>query len=238
LNVWVNADTAWMDMEKWNSCGDEQLSIDDFETEDCWIGMDLSSKIDVTAITILFKRGGQYFAFNKYFLPRDNVHSDAHAKSAHFEGWVKDGWMTLTEGNMIDLDVIEESIREALTRFNVLAIGYDPWQASQMVGRLMNDGAPMVEIRPTVNNFSDPMKTLEALVLGGNFHHKNDPVLAWMTSNVVCHRDAKDNIYPRKEQPQNKIDGVVSLVTALNRALADPGDGGKSIYEERGITVI
>jgi len=39
-------------------------------------------------------------------------------------------------------------------------------------------------------------------------------------SNVVCHTDAKENIYPRKEFPQNKIDGPVSLIAALGRALA------------------
>jgi phage terminase large subunit-like protein len=38
---------------------------------------------------------------------------------------------------------------------------------------------------------------------------------------VVCHRDAKDNIYPRKERPENKIDGAVALIMALGRAMAE-----------------
>jgi phage terminase large subunit-like protein len=33
--------------------------------------------------------------------------------------------------------------------------------------------------------------------------------------NVVCHRDHKDNIYPNKEKPENKIDGVIALIMAL-----------------------
>ncbi len=47
-----------------------------------------------------------------------------------------------------------------------------------------------------------------------------------MVSNVVCHTDAKGNVYPRKEQLQNKIDGVVALIMALGRALVreDTGD--------------
>jgi phage terminase large subunit-like protein len=36
-----------------------------------------------------------------------------------------------------------------------------------------------------------------------------------MVSNVVAHRDAKDNIYPRKQKPENKIDGVVAIIMAL-----------------------
>ena len=80
----------------------------------------------------------------------------------------------------------------------------------------------MIEVRPTVLNFSEPMKTLEALVLQGKLTHDGDPVLGWMASNVVAHLDAKDNIYPRKERPENKIDGIVALIMALSRVIV-PG---------------
>jgi phage terminase large subunit-like protein len=86
--------------------------------------------------------------------------------------------------------------------------------------RLLEQGVNMVEVRPTVLNFSEPMKELEAIVLAGKFRHNGDPVLAWNVSNTVCHVDAKDNIYPRKERNENKIDGVVALIMALNRSLA------------------
>jgi phage terminase large subunit-like protein len=52
--------------------------------------------------------------------------------------------------------------------------------------------------------------------------HDGNPVLEWMMSNVVCHRDHKDNIYPNKEKPENKIDGVVSLCMALARLQVKP----------------
>jgi len=67
-------------------------------------------------------------------------------------------------------------------------------------------------------NFSEPMKELEALILSGRLFHDGSPALEWMISNVVCHRDAKDNIYPRKEREENKIDGVVGALIALNIA--------------------
>jgi hypothetical protein len=88
---------------------------------------------------------------------------------------------------------------------------------------MMSEGLPMIEVRPTVLNFSEPMKTLEALVLQKKLVHDGDPVLGWMVSNVVAHLDAKDNIYPRKERAENKIDGIVALIMALSRAIK-PGD--------------
>ena len=90
----------------------------------------------------------------------------------------------------------------------------------------------MVEMRPTVLNFSEPMKELEKLVLQGRFHHNGNPVLSWMVSNVVAHSDVKDNIYPRKEKPENKIDGVIALLMALGRDILQPMEE-TSVYEER-----
>ena len=81
----------------------------------------------------------------------------------------------------------------------------------------------MIEVRATVLNFSEPMKMLEALVLQKKLVHNGCPVLGWMVSNVVAHLDAKDNIYPRKERAENKIDGIVALIMALSRAFL-PGN--------------
>jgi phage terminase large subunit-like protein len=64
------------------------------------------------------------------------------------------------------------------------------------------------------------MKELEALVISGRLKHDGNPMMTWMVSNVVCHRDAKDNIYPRKEREENKIDGVVAAIMAIGRQMA------------------
>ena len=77
----------------------------------------------------------------------------------------------------------------------------------------------MVEFRQTVQNMSEPMKQFEALVLSRRFHHNGDPVLTWMISNVVAHLDAKDNIYPRKDAEDKKIDGAVAIIMALGRLI-------------------
>ena len=123
----------------------------------------------------------------------------------------------------MDLGGVEAERLELASRFEVQAGAFDPFQATQLSTRMLAEGLPMIEVRPTVLNFSEPMKTLEALVLQKKLSHDGDPVLTWMASNVVAHLDAKDNIYPRKERPENKIDGIVALIMALSRAIK-PGD--------------
>jgi len=65
-------------------------------------------------------------------------------------------------------------------------------------------------------------------------HHDGDPVLAWMLSNVVGHYDRKDNVYPVRERPENKIDGAIALIMALSRAMTESGSRPRNIYETRG----
>jgi phage terminase large subunit-like protein len=223
LNEWVNADTAWMDMRAWDACGDTSLDLDNFRGKRCWVGLDLASKTDIAAIALLFEspyQVGAYVAFGKYYLPEDAV---TNGTNSQYSGWMKSGRLTVTPGNVIDFGWIEADLLQTAELFDVQAVAFDPFQATQLSTRMMAEGLPMIEVRPTVLNFSEPMKTLEALVLQKRLAHDTDPVLAWMASNVVGHLDAKDNIYPRKERPENKIDGIVALIMAISRAIK-PGD--------------
>ena len=83
----------------------------------------------------------------------------------------------------------------------------------------------MVELGATVRNFSEPMKELEALILKKEIQFNKDPVLMWMFGNVVAKLDKKDNIFPNKERPENKIDGVVALIMTINRAMLGKESG-------------
>lgn len=221
LNVWVNAAQAWMDMRKWDACEIEDLSIEQFAGEESIIALDLASKRDIAEKVNLFERtledGKRHFyAFAKHYLPEEACTDDVNAS---YVGWKADGYLTTTPGNVTDYDAIERDVEADLARFNVREVPFDPWQATQLASHLLEKGAPMVELRQTVQNFSEPMKEFEALVLSGQFHHDGDPVLTWMVGNVVALRDRKDNIYPRKEAEEKKIDGAVAIIMALNRAL-------------------
>jgi phage terminase large subunit-like protein len=223
LNECVNADTAWMDMRAWDACADSTLDIEAFIGQPCWIGLDLASKTDIAALVLVFPHpeiADAYAVFGKYYLPEDTVSS---AGNSQYEGWMRTGRLTVTPGNVIDFGWIEADLLEMASRFEVQAVAFDPFQATQLSTRMLSEGLPMIEVRPTVLNFSEPMKTLEALVLQKKLAHDSDPVLTWMASNVVAHLDVKDNIYPRKERAENKIDGIVALIMALSRAIK-PGE--------------
>ncbi|MCG7984723.1 MAG: terminase large subunit [Candidatus Thiodiazotropha lotti] len=217
LNVWVNADTSWMDMLAWGKCGDSSLKLEDYYGKSCWVAADLASKTDIASVAYVFEENGIYTAFVRNYLNEDAAEEGSNSQ---YSGWSRMGYLTLTPGNVTDYAQIEQDILDSSEDFNLTEVAFDPWQAEYMRQCLAEQGINTVELRATVANFSAPMKELQALVLQNRIRHQNCPVLNWMMSNVVAHLDAKDNIYPRKEFPENKIDGVVALIMAFNRALS------------------
>lgn len=221
LNVWVNADSAWMDMQAWDRCANPGLKVEDLAHLPCFVPLDLASKVDIAAAPLLFvdQELGRYYLISRFYLPERAVES---GRNSQYDGWRRAGHLNVTPGEVTDFDEIENDLRRDLRGLSVQEIPYDPWQAVQLASHMLDEGAPMVEYRQTVQNMSEPMKQFEALVLQGpeKFQHDGNPVMTWMVSNVVCHRDAKDNIYPRKEREENKIDGPVAVIMGLGRAIA------------------
>jgi phage terminase large subunit-like protein len=235
LNLWVNADTAWLNMRDLEKCINRELRVEDFTGEPCIAAADLATKIDIASVAKIFTKtvNGQthYYAFLRNYLPEDTVFE---SDNAMYSGWAKQGYLIETDGNVIDFTMLEDDLLRDAAEFKLEELAIDPFQAQQFSNNMLAHGMNVVEVRATVQNFSEPMKELEALIRSGRFHYDGDPVLTWMFSNVVCHQDVKENIYPRKERASNKIDGVVALIMALNRTLSVRMDES-CVYEVRGV---
>lgn len=220
LNLWVQARDAYINMLRWRDSGDTRLTIEQFHRGRCWVGMDLASKIDLAALEILFERGNGFVRFGRYYLPEATVELP---ENQHYRAWRDLDLITVTPGNMIDFARIRDDLIDLRSQVEMVALGYDPHQATMLVTQLQEEGVPVVEFAPTVLNFSEPMKQIDALIREGSLAHDGDPVMEWAMSNVVARVDAKDNVYPRKEQPQNKIDPFVALCMAMGLAMQDGG---------------
>lgn len=228
LDVWIATDQALYDMRAWDRCRDETVEIEDFEGQPCILALDLASKTDIAALVAVFERDGKVYPFAKFYVPESVIEE---SRNASYRGWSIDGHLTVTDGDVIDLNRIQEDILEWAGRFQVSEVAYDPWQATQLAQNLQAQGARVVEYRQTVQNFSEPTKELDALMRSQGVVHDGNPVLAWMIGNVVGHYDVKENVYPRKERPENKIDGAIALIMALGARLRAE-ESGSSVWED------
>jgi len=236
LNEWVGARSAYFNIDRWNQAAEPGITIEQFADYPAILALDLASKVDIAALEILFMLGSdKYCRFGKYYLPEATVEEGVNK---YYKTWVDQGWITATPGNMIDFDFIEEEVLRLCKILQVEELAFDPWQATMLVTHLTNQNIKCVEMPQQVRFFTDPMKTMEALIKGKHIKHNGDPVYTWMLSNVTAKVDAKDNVYPRKEREENKIDGPVATIMALGRATAGDPSGAPSVYEERGIVSV
>lgn len=224
LNVWCSAKMAWMPLVQWNLCADESLRIEEFRGATAWFILDLASKDDLACFAQLFKKRikaeDHYYFFAKYYLPEDAV-NEPGPNTANYQKWQRQNLITVTEGAEIDFDVVSEDVVSYKRQYQVKEIAYDPWRATHLAHQLQKAGAKtIIELRQTVQNMSSPMKEMLSAVKGGRFHHDGNPVTTWMISNVTAKVDAKDNIFPRKEKPEMKIDGAVAAIMGMARAIA------------------
>lgn len=233
LNIWVNSAESWMNMDKWDKS--PAVHADELLTSyPAWCGLDLSNKLDVAAFVMVFRdQAGEFHLKSRFYLPEDTVEAKSRTIGNMYRVWAESGYLTLTEGNVIDHDYIEDDIRALCAEYDVQEIGFDPWGGTQLANSLFGDGFPMIEVGQTVKNLSEAMKEVEALVHAGKLHHGDNPVLNWMASNVVARVDKNENVFPFKEHPDNKIDGMSALFTALNRIIT--ADDSTSVYESEGI---
>lgn len=233
LNVWVTAASPFFNLELWNRLGDAP-PIEEFKGDSCWGGLDLASKLDITANVKVFERevGGvaHYYAYGRFYLPEERAQQP---ELRHYAAWAAGGHMILTPGNITDYDAVEADIVADSEAFSLIQLGFDPYNASQIITHLINAGVPCVEVPQTVKHISEPMKWVEALVVAGRIHHEGNPAFAWMMSNVTAQVDRNDNVYPRKERPEKKIDGAVALIIAMGQAL----EGESNVFSESSVTL-
>ncbi|WP_319528977.1 terminase TerL endonuclease subunit [uncultured Cohaesibacter sp.] len=227
LNIWIAARSAYFNMEDWRRQGNPGLIIPQGDDVARFGALDLSSKLDITASLSLWRKliDGQHHYFvvaPHFYLPEETADNP---ENKHYAEWKDSGALTVTDGNIIDFEVIKGDIEDDHDAFPFERIGYDPWGATQLVQQIQDElHIEAVEYPQRVANLSEPMKWVEALLKAGRLHHDGNPVLTWMVSNVIAKPDANDNVFPRKPSNEKKIDGAVALIMALGLAMAEDQD--------------
>jgi len=241
LDKWTEVETRWMSSEKWDACA-FPVDADGLRGRTCYAGLDLSSNIDITAYVLVFPpehEDDKYKIIPKFWIPQDNIRERVKRDRVNYDVWVRQGLITATPGNVIDYSWILNEISESMQKYDVQEIAFDKWGATKIIQDIQEmvvDENFLVAFWQGYNSMSQPSKELETLVLKKKIAHGGNPVLSWMMSNVMMIQDPSGKIKPDKAKSTEKIDGIVALIMALERALMHKEP--KSIYEERGVITL
>jgi len=219
LNQWTEQETRWLNLEKWDLCG---TPLEDLEGRDCFAGLDLSSTTDISALVLVFPGDDRYDVLPFFWVPEEGARVRERRDRVPYGQWIRSGLITATPGEVVDYDVIRKAINDLGHRFRIREIAIDRWNATQLATQLEGDGFEMVAFGQGYASMSAPTKRLEELVLSRKLAHADHPVLRWMAGNVAIEKDAADNWKPSKKRSRERIDGIVALVMAIDRATTTP----------------
>lgn len=225
LDQWMSAASAWMNMTEWGKCKDSKLTNETVKDLPGWIGTDLASTLDLSAMVRVHRKevSGRphYYCFTRAYLPEARVNAP---ENQHYQAWAKQGYLTATHGSSIDYDVIETDALSDILRFRVQELPYDARYADAWSQRVSTkSGVTRIVIPPSPAELSPAMKELEAAVYDGRFHHDGHPVLTWCISNLFTRETSAGNYtMPEKQKPESKIDAAIALCIAMRRAMVAP----------------
>ena len=236
LNQWTEQAERWLDMATWDR-GNVPVDVEALKGRPCYAGLDLASTKDVTAFVLVFPDDdGGVDVLPYFWVPKDTLHERVKRDRVEYDSWELDEFLFTTSGNVTDYDVVREKIRELAETFDIREIAYDRWGATQLVTQLQSDGAACVPMGQGFASMSSPSKELEKLVIAGDLRHGGHPVLRWMAGNVAVEQDAAGNLKPSKKKSTERIDGMVALIMALDRATRI--EEFRSVYEDPNYEVI
>ena len=232
LSQWTQSESRFIPLHKWDATAGV-VDAEALKGRECYAGLDLASTTDIAAMVLVFPpRGdGDIFKVIPYFwIPQDSMVERERKDRVPYSAWVRAGHVFATPGNVIDHAFIRKTLNELADKFYIKEVAIDRWGAVQVVTQLMDDGFTMVQFGQGFASMSAPTKELLKLVLQERLHHGGHPVLRWMCDNLVVRRDPADNLKPDKEKSSEKIDGMVALIMALDRAIKQPTPGPLGVY--------
>jgi phage terminase large subunit-like protein len=239
LNEWLQADTRALAMTEWDR-GGMDWTWDYFAGRSCVVGLDLSTRVDLTALVFVFPDDdGGISVWPYFFVPGDNLAARVNRDRVPVDVWVREGYVTATPGNITDYSFVYAKLLECAERVTVSAVAADPWNAAALSSRLLADGFPVVDVRQGMRFLSQPTKQFLALVNAGKVRHPRNPCLTWNAANLAVVTDAHENQMPDKAKSTGRIDGVAAIITALSRVLAAGEDTpGQSAYDDHRLLIL
>ena len=233
LNMWVDAPEVWISddtVHDNNSDLDESLLLG----EECYVGLDLASKSDLTAAAFFFPK---YMAFKILFIVPEAKVTEQEDR-VDYRRWHEQGWLTVSPGKVIDEDWYMSRLLQELDKYKVKSIAYDPWGMWNMLQKFGRYQEYLMEYQQSIRFMSVPTKWFESAVLKNELNFMHNPILRWNMKNVVIYTDPNANIKLDKARSRNKIDGVVACVDAIGAWLNLTSGKTGEIYVSHGLRTV
>lgn len=222
---------------------------DAFRGREAYAGFDLSAKFDLSAWCVLVPseedpEHSPVDLFWRFWIPEDALPFLDKENEKRFTRWAKDGWLTVTEGNVVDYDRIIEDIEKDGDHFMLLGADCDEWSTWPIINRIADAtglnprNGELTAYKNTYDRMTPGMNEVMRLAKLGQFHHHGNPV-AQFCFDMVEVRKAPYNPElirpdkPDRERSGKRIDGVPVAAMASAAWSVRNRDARRSAYDDR-----
>ncbi len=169
LNQWITTKlTTWLPVDLFDATVGE-WSRDEQLGKDCYLGLDLSTTTDLSALALIFPPQGTQLDWRVMWfcwIPAENMAERIAKDHIPYDKWVKQGWIEATEGNVVDYTKIRERILECKKFYNLIELDSDRAFATMLLQELEQAGIACVDVPQTFMSLTDPLNQTEILLKG------------------------------------------------------------------------
>lgn len=224
MNIWcANSNGEWIDSNYIQQCTAKiDLSDSMFNGCSAYLGIDLSSTSDLTAISLMIPLSDKYYFKNWYYLPEVTLKEGTNREK--YAQWKRQGYLNITSGNVVDYNKVISDIEEINKIIPIECISYDQWQSTMAIIQLTDKGFNCQPYSQTTGALNKPTRHMEIIARSGKAVFDDNPILRWNFANCEIIEDSNENIKPVKinKDSQKKIDGVHAMLNALGKHLEQP----------------
>lgn len=186
----------------------------------CSFDLSVSDDFSAVAYTVYSEATKKFYSYCDFYIPEETLKS--HPNSKLYELWVKNGYMKVCKGKVIDYEMVANDILEMNEHIRILQIGYDCYKSNEAVNILMaaissmgGDGAKILKaVSQTQGSFNSPV---EAFEIGAKRYPAqvvldDNPIIRYCFANAYIEEDKMGNKKPFKRKANLKIDGVITIL--------------------------
>lgn len=220
MNIWINmAENKYLIDEKFVKC----IVYEDIKTisnKKVFIGVDLSSTIDLTSVGIIWFEGSQLNVASMSFIPENSINLKMKKDGVRYDKWIEEGYLIATPGDEVDYFFVKDWILKIFVqkqKNEIEELCYDKWNAQMFAQSMHNENIKVVDVGQNYSNLSEPTKKFRALIYNDKVTIFYNPVLNFAVNNAVEKMDIQGNIMLNKEKSIKRIDPLASIINACNR---------------------
>ena len=206
------------------------ISLDQFDPDNTivWLGVDLASTSDLTALSMMVVEdsddGKLYYFKTWYFLPelslQQNMNQEIYRKA------INQHQLIATNGNVCDYQEVTKIILKIAERYTIGGVFYDSYNATSWAIDCTNQGLPITPLSQALWSFNRGTKEFTRLVKKGACRIDNNILTRFCFDNSELKFDHNENCKPVKKGGAKggsaKIDGTISMLSCICGYLLQP----------------